>query len=101
MPINVVLQQEGGKVLEQVIDFRADLATVWPIDNPSFPLLQYIDPYGNTFFNGRQMPQVIRELNSLIGNTSNDSCVLLLRQVEQLAERCRDNPHEYLRFEGD
>jgi hypothetical protein len=73
MPINIVLQTIQGNVLGQLLDPYNDLAQVWPVGKESFPLLQYIDPYGNTIFNQKQMPQVLKE----------------------------DAGHEYLRFVGD
>jgi len=30
--------------------------------NPSFPLLQYVDPYGNVIFNKLQMPDLLAEI---------------------------------------
>ena len=55
MPIKVVLQDIRGCAIDQVLDPNCLLQRIWPIEDGSFPLLQYIDPYGNTIFNQVQM----------------------------------------------
>jgi hypothetical protein len=101
MPINAVLQSERGEALESVIDFHGDLASIWPVEDASYPLLQYIDPYGNTIFNRYQMVQLIRELQLLIVKSQSDEQKVLLHRIEELAIRCRDKLHLYLKFNGD
>jgi hypothetical protein len=101
MPIKIVLETIRGKALGEVLDPNSDLAGIWPIDDPSFPLLQFIDPYGNTIFNGRQMSQVLHELESLDSRSSREDQKAILNSVKELALHCRENPHEYLRFVGD
>jgi hypothetical protein len=77
------------------------LAQIWPIADSSFPLLQYIDPYGNTIFNGAQMPQVKNELSLLIERAPKQEQKEVLRLVLDLATVCGKHPHLFLRFHGD
>ena len=101
MPINVYLQSVDGKKEDQVFDLHNSLARVWPVGNSSFPLLQYIDPYGNTIFNGPQMDQVRKELSLLIEKVTTEEQKTMLRKIDEIAERCQKHPHKFLRFRGD
>jgi hypothetical protein len=101
MAINVYLQNLKGEKEDQVFDLHNSLARLWPISDPSFPLLQYIDPYGNVIFNGMQMPEVRKELELLVEKSSSDEQKTVLRRIHDLAVRCQDHPHKFLRFRGD
>jgi hypothetical protein len=99
MAINVVLQTENGKVLRQVVDTSKGLNRILPIDNPSFLLLQFVDPYGDTIFNERQTRHLVEELKTVIESAANPEERALLEQVKDLAEQI--DTHLYLRFVGD
>src|SRR5437868_795552 len=101
MAIKVILEAIRGKALDEVLDPYNEVSALWPIDDGSFPLLQFIDPYGNTIFNGKQMSHVMKELELLSGLCSHDTQKLMLDRIKMLAIHCRDNPHEFLRFSGD
>ena len=101
MAIKVILQSIDGNKQDQVGDPDYCLALVWPSGDPSFPLLQYIDPYGNTVFNGLQMPEVQKELKRLIGMASSDDQRNILQRICELAAKCQERPHMFLRFRGD
>jgi hypothetical protein len=101
MAIDVFIQTINGKKHGEVFDMNYSLAQLWPIGDPSFPLLQYIDPYGNAIFNGAQMPQIQKELQLLIEQPSSEEQRDVLRQVLNLAKECQEHPHKYLRFSGD
>jgi hypothetical protein len=102
MPIDAVLQNIGGtRKLDSVLDKYGDLHKCLPIEDTSFPLLQYVDPYGDTIFNPRQMPQLLSELELTMSRCSGEEPKLLLTKVRELAEKCRDARHLYLRFVGD
>ncbi len=65
-------------------------------------LLRYVDPYGETVFNGMQAADLVAEIERLA--TSNNATNLERRGLDRLrvmAERCRDSPHLYLWFIGD
>jgi len=101
LPIKVVLQDIRGCATDQVLDPNCLLQRIWPIADGSFPLLQYIDPYGNTIFNQVQMGQVLKELEILSSKTNEGDETLLVSKVRTIAQRCRDNPRAHLRFVGD
>jgi hypothetical protein len=102
VPISVILQNLNGDDRKgQVVDGYGGLNKCLPIANAAFPLLQYVDPYGNAIFNKGQMPQLLKELELLIGSTSSDEEKILLESVRQLARRCWETEHLYLRFCGD
>lgn len=100
MGINVYLQTIDGKKEGKVVDTNNNLAKLWPIGDSHFPLLQYIDPYGNVIFNGAQISEIKRELDLLIAQASQEQREVL-EQVQDLATRCRDESHTFLRFRGD
>ena len=101
MSIKAVLQTVDGKRGEEVIDPNYALARIWPVEDSEFPLLQYIDPYGDTIFNRQQMEQVIKELDTLAANASTDEQKEILQRMHALAMRCKERPHWFLRFVGD
>jgi hypothetical protein len=101
MAINVYLQDSEGKKEDQVFDMHYSLARVWPVSDPSFPLLQYIDPYGNVIFNGSQMGEVQKELGVLIEQSSSEEQKDVLLRIRDLAAECAKRPHCFLRFRGD
>jgi hypothetical protein len=77
------------------------LNRILPIDDPRFPMLRYVDPDGNTIFNGWQMYPLLEELDRLAAEVSNEEGKALIAQIRDLAIHCRDHPHEFLRFIGD
>lgn len=101
MSVDVFLQTLDGKKLGHVYDLDNMLSKAWPIENNRFPLLQYIDPYGDAFFNGSKMGEVITELHLLVEEASSDALKQLLKDVIELALRCQREPHTFLRFLGD
>jgi len=101
MPIKVILQAMDGKREDEVVDPEYSLANIWPVDDRSYPLLQYVDPYGNTMFNRQQMPEVRKELNNLLERASTDKQRDILLRILALVAKCEDRPHMLLRFRGD
>ncbi len=101
MGIKVALQTIHGKEFGLVTNTGGLLDRVLPIEDPRFPMMRYIDPYGNTIFNGVQMYPLLEELDRLIEETSSPDGKRLLAQIRELAIQCRDHPHQFLRFIGD
>jgi hypothetical protein len=65
-------------------------------------LLRYVDPYGDTVFNGIQAADLVGEIERLA--TSDNVTDLERRGLDRLrvmAERCRDAVHLYIWFIGD
>lgn len=115
VPIKVTLQDIYGKKIKQIVPTGGLLNYVLPMNDPQFPMLRYVDPYGNTIFNGLQMypileelDRIVEELDRILGEldpleikTSSEEAKEILGQIRELAVSCRDNPHTFLRFIGD
>ncbi len=101
MGINIELQTERGEVLERVTDSQNLVGRFLPPnDNWDCPMLASIDPYGDTIFNRVQMDRFLREWRAL-GHQSDSDAQSLVWTIEQMAVRCRDEVHLYLKFVGD
>src|SRR5476649_1299557 len=63
--------------------------------------LKYVDEYGRTIFNDRQMEPLIQELDLLLANTAlSDSARTFIVGVRALAVRCQQHDG-ILMFNGD
>lgn len=95
MSWSVRLQDERGKPVssgDAGIEFEAI-----PTDG-NFKLLRYIDPYSDTYFNQVQMDDFLTDWNSLrLTGDPFEQWTL----VRDMAIRCKNEPHLYLRFIGD
>jgi hypothetical protein len=102
MPLKVVLQTIDGKRLEEAVPKNATLNRVLPtFEDVSFPMLRFVDPYGNTIFSTNQMQGFLPEWDRLSQGVTAEEDSQFLARVRQMAERCRKNPHTFLRFNGD
>jgi hypothetical protein len=71
------------------------------LDDDHFELLGYVDPYGDTTFNGHQAGILVRDLERVKGRATTEDAVLLLDQIIALASRASGETHFYLKFSGD
>lgn len=101
MAITVALQNIHGKKVKEVVPTMGLLNRLLPLEDPAFPLLCNIDPYGSTIFNGLQMRPLLQELDRLASLSESDEEKEVLREIRDLAIQCRDHPHLYVRFIGD
>lgn len=100
MAITAELRDERGGVLRRITEGAFDLAAAMPHHaDPDYPMLGFVDPYGNTVFNPLQMAVVLPELRRLRERMPNPPPVL--GEVEKLAEECANGVHVYLVFVGD
>jgi len=98
MGLTVRLQDERAKPEsdgDTGVDFRL------PTGDPSFRLLCCIDPYGETIFNRLQMETFLAEWEAIKTEAITEEDKQAWNNIKQLAERCRDEVHLYLRFIGD
>ncbi len=63
--------------------------------------LRFIDPYGHTIFNRLQIPQLIIELEDLHKFIKSVEQREILSSIEELARRCIQEPHLYIKIYGD
>lgn len=102
MGLSVILQDERCKVILRVCDPGNLLHRVLPLpEDASFPLLRYVDWYGDAVFNRLQVPELLIELDRLVNRAGSEGERGILHQVRDLAARCEREPHLYLKFEGD
>ena len=102
MSLTVVLQDEAGRPLGTVIDQRGTiLALIEGGGGPGKRLLEGIDPYGDAVFNRLQMETFLDEWATMMERPESREERELLLAVAQLAEKCRNGMHLYLKFVGD
>lgn len=75
------------------------VAAAW--DRVEFPLLRWVDPYGDTTFARLQLPAVADELTHLAAETQHVETRGVLELIRRLAERGGSAPHQVLVFVGD
>ena len=89
----VILESQSRKEIS-IVDAE------WEFDDSlgkSSKLIKYLDPYGDTIFNGLQMDDLIADLEKLQKFNYNE----ITAKVIRLAFDCKANPHTYLAFYGD
>ena len=102
MGLAVALEDELGKRIDGVEDPPNILHRLLPSsDETKFSCLRYIDWYGNTVFNRRQMLDLVEEIRSLANRVTDHEEIELLGRIVELALRGQSEPHLYLRFIGD
>jgi hypothetical protein len=102
MGLEIVLQTELGARVDSVADPKNYLGKLLPdIDGEKYPLLGGIDPYGDTVFNGLQMRRFLLEWADVSAKASMPEERNLVAKIDELARRCRDEVHLYIRFVGD
>jgi|ERR1700719_3050552 ubiquinone biosynthesis protein UbiJ len=103
MPIKVALQTIDNKKLEQIVPnaLETTINDFLPFGDPAYPMLQYIDEYGDTIFNGLQMRGFFDEWDRLSHTLADLNQRKVALEIRGLAEKCQKNPHTFLRFIGD
>ena len=101
MPLLVELQDEFGTPIEELDDPQYLLGKMLPLGDRSFRFLSYVDLWGDTVFNQLQMGPVLAELAQIMPRADTAEQRELLQQLQELARRCQDGTHLYLKFEGD
>lgn len=102
MGLEVVVEDESGGRVEALADPTNILHRVLPrADDHAYRWLGFVDWYGDTVFNRRQVEYVLAELEVLAtaNHTADDAA--FLRRLHVLAARCLEGPHLYLKFYGD
>jgi hypothetical protein len=69
-----------------------------PFGDESFPLLQFVDEYGNTIFNGLQMRQFIKEWELIMSRAETQEEIDYLLHLRYLAEEMPESPPFILAF---
>lgn len=102
MGLSIALEDEHGTRIDGVDDPTNSLHRLLPpAEDLSSRCLRYIDWYGDTVFNRCQIGDVLSELQLLLGKTRTHGERTLIDRIIGLAQKCRDEPHLYLKFYGD
>lgn len=97
--IRAIVTDENGRTIGREFDFSS--AILSGVDREKFPILSYVDPYGDTIFNQLQVSQLCIELSLLKKMMENDHDQLIVEQLELLCKKSLVEPHLYLKFLGD
>ena len=103
MGLTVFLANElGAKQADAVADPENVLHRLLPsFEDDSYDLLRYIDRYGSTVFNQLQMEQFLYEWQRIKSSVRTLEQRRVVEEVEELARRCNEGLHLYLKFAGD
>ena len=101
--LQVTLEDERCRVVQEMVsDPRVLDSLLAQVEGVTeFPCLRFIDPYGDTIFNRIQAQQLLIELDALRLRVTQLSQQSALREISEFARRCSDQPHLYIRFQGD
>jgi hypothetical protein len=98
----VALQRETGEQIELVADEKNILPSLLEsLDESAFPMLAYIDRYGDTIFNRLQLGRFLAEWRMLFSLTTSAEERALLDAIRRLAENAAGGVHLYVAFIGD
>jgi hypothetical protein len=102
MGLTITLETENGSIISQVGDPKNILFEILPaFDDVSYYCLRFIDFYGDTTFNRLQMDAFLSEWERVKKLAKTSEELHLLAEVETLAQKCKSEPHFYLKFYGD
>ena len=102
MGLDIRLEDERGMNLDEVGDPSNLLSRLLPQPGDTdFACLRFVDPYGDTTFNGAQSRALVAELERIRARATTDGERELLERIMRLAQRCHSQPHLYLKFYGD
>jgi hypothetical protein len=100
MGVDVLLEDARRSVLEELPDPDGHLARLLPLEDARYPLLGWVDLYGDTVFNGGQAARLLEELRSLESSCAPEH-LSVLHRLRDLAVKCNQQVHTFLRFQGD
>jgi hypothetical protein len=103
MGLDIQLQDEFGGQIDSILDPKNLLPGLLPPDEKieAYPMLSGIDLYGDTVFNRLQMPRFLSEWAEVASNARTEEERKLVLDIQELARRCSDDVHKYLKFIGD
>ncbi len=107
MPISVRLETEEGVAVAVEdpnggeCDGAGDFDRLIPFDDPSYACRRFVDPYGDTIFNGLQARQVLLELDRLDLHDASEIERKGVARLRSLVAACAAGVHLYVRFIGD
>jgi hypothetical protein len=100
MGFRIEVRDEAGRVLATAELSDGVSAALPRYGDPDFPVLRYLDEYGDTVLNSLQVRDLVGELGRLRGDGDEDWHEGLDGLVE-LAQGALATPHLFLVFVGD
>lgn len=100
---NVLVEDSVGNQLREVV---ADPGALNPLldmveNDESYCCLRFVDPYGDTVFNVGQVEQLLVELQQLLRVSTTHQQQSVIKELMDLARYCLEEPHRFLRMQGD
>lgn len=86
---------EQGREEKKLSD-ELDIDRFDSLDTKKFKLIKYLDPYGDTTYNSRQLDDLLTDLRELERNGRLKS--KLLTELERLVAECTSDVHSCLKF---
>lgn len=96
--IHLQLEDEEGKRIDNLI---LDCWFLPSYEETDFPLLRFVDPDGDTIFNGLQMVPFLEEWERLKGRLRTPEDHVRWENGKRLAHKCNETAGTFLRFVGD
>ena len=98
-----LIAEDGKRLAEPGPDTHDFLAKALDAaaNDPRTRLLKYVDPYGDTYFNGLQMPDFLADWRRAQALAQSDLERAYANSVIAVAERCREETGSQLRCVGD
>ena len=100
MPFYVNLENERHEVIEKIYE-HGWLLKILDLTDRNYYCGRFIDRYGMTIFNRLQMDDFIKEMNTLKVESRDEKAKTFIDEIINLAEKCRNDVHTYIRFNGD
>jgi hypothetical protein len=102
MGLTIALQTSRGENEQVIHDPGNLLHDVLPSsEDVSFVCVRFIDWYGDTVFNRLQMDSFLDDWKRVKLRATTAEQTRIWTEIRNLALRCRNEPHLYLRFIGD
>lgn len=93
----IKINKEGRE--EKKLSGELDIDGFETLDSNRFKLIKYLDPYGDTTFNSRQLDDLLTDFRELEKNGRLKTN--LLTELEGLVSECKSDIHSDLKFFGD
>jgi hypothetical protein len=100
VPFTIEVRDGSDKVLATA-ELSPGLSAALPrYDDEAYPVLRFLDEYGDTYLNSLQVRQLVEELDQLRGEVP-DHDGASLDELVRAARLALDAPHRQLIFIGD
>lgn len=100
--IGISLMDERCNIVEKTnINFAIVANEFWEIKNceQKYPFLAGVDPYGDTYFNVRQIIKVIQELKELKQENLQETTIIEISNTIEFLKKVEQ--HTFAKFIGD